>query len=145
MDSFSTFDMVKLFKISRSNIQQYIDRGLIAPSVQRSSGKGTKNVFSKQDLYEFQLFIKLTAFGVQPMHAAAIVQGIESSAIGEDEDVWFLALTDPDGAIITFTSTFNGVRDYILRTKNAFFFLAHLGGVVKEVEDRLQNLFASAL
>lgn len=144
MDSFSTFDLVKLFKIPRSNIQQYIDRGLIVPSVRKSTGKGMKNIFSKQDLFEFQLFMQLAAFGVQPKHAAAMVEGIEFSSVGRDEDVWFLALTDSDGGIVTFTSTLNAVRDYILRTKNSFFFLSDLSGIIREVEDRLKNLFSGS-
>ena len=139
MDSFSTFDLVKLFNISRSNIQQYIDRGLIVPSIQKSSGKGMKNIFSKQDLYQFQLFMQLTTFGVQPKYAAAIVQGIEFGGPGEGGDVWLLALTDSDGGIVTFASTLNAVMDYILRTKNTFFFLADLSGVVREVENRLKT------
>ena len=144
MDSFSTFDLVKLFKISRSNIQQYIDRGLIVPSIQKSSGKGMKNIFSKQDLYEFQLFMQLAAFGVQPKYAAAIVQGIEFGGVSGGEEAWLLALTDSDGGIVTFTSTLNAVKDYILRTKNTFFFIADLSGVVREVEGRLKNLSAGS-
>lgn len=140
MDSFSTFDLVKLFKISRSNIQQYIDRGLLVPSVRKSSGKGMKNIFSRQDLYEFHLFMRLAAFGVQPKHAAAIVEGIEFGGVDGDGDVWLLALTDADGGIVTFSSTLSAVRDYILRAKNSFFFLADLGGVVREVEAKLENL-----
>jgi len=79
---------------------------------------------------------------VQPKHTAAIVQGIDFGAVGGNEDEWLLALTDSDGGIVTFTSSLDAVKDYILRTKNSFFFLSNLSGVVREVEDLIQNLFA---
>lgn len=101
-----------------------------------------KNIFSKQDLYEFHLFMQLSAFGVQPKYAAAIVQGIEFGGVGGSEDDWLLALADSDGGIVTFSSSLNAVKDYILRIKNSLFFLSNLSGVVREVEDLVQNLFA---
>lgn len=85
---YTTFDMAKLFKIPRSNIQQYIDRGLLTPSVERTHGKGSKNRFSLDDLYRFCFFQKLYEVGLSQREASEKSQLIPFDGVGKRGKDW---------------------------------------------------------
>ena len=91
---FTTFDIAKLFDIPRSNVQQYIDRGLLTPSMERTQGRGTKNLFSLNDLYRFRLFQKLYAVGLSQREAAENSCLIDFSKIGKKGVNWVKIVRD---------------------------------------------------
>jgi hypothetical protein len=59
---FTTFDVSKLFRIDRTRLQEWIDAGFFTPS-QKAEGKGTKALFTVNDLYRLRLFIWLLDIG----------------------------------------------------------------------------------
>lgn len=67
---FTTFYISKLFGIPRSTIQLALDRGMIQPSIQRAEGRGTKNLFSKTDLFLLRIFHKLCETGLSQKEAS---------------------------------------------------------------------------
>lgn len=67
---FTTFDISKLFDIPRSTIQLALDREMIKPSIKRAEGRGTKNLFSKTDLFQFRIFHKLYETGLSQKEAS---------------------------------------------------------------------------
>ena len=91
---FTTFDIAKLFDISRSNVQQYIDRGLLTPSLERTQGRGTKSLFSLNDLYRFRLFQKLYAVGLSQREAAEKSFSVDFRKTGEKGNNWLRVVRD---------------------------------------------------
>ncbi len=63
--TFTTFDIVKILGIERNLLAQWLMRGYISPSVQRAQGPGTKNLFSRNDLYNIRLFQQLVDTGIR--------------------------------------------------------------------------------
>jgi DNA-binding transcriptional MerR regulator len=76
---YSTFDIQKIFNISRNTLKQWIDRGFIVPSEQ-AEGLGTKNLFTREDLYRVALFqsLYLTGFSQRKAGEAAQEQSFDN-------------------------------------------------------------------
>jgi hypothetical protein len=62
-DEFKIPDITRLFGLKRNLLQQWLDRGFIEASIQRSTKKGEVNLFSEADLYLIRFFQKLLAMG----------------------------------------------------------------------------------
>lgn len=57
-------DVEKITGVKRNRLQQWLERGFIAPSVQVAYGHGTRNIWSTSDLYTIALFKKVTESGL---------------------------------------------------------------------------------
>jgi len=55
-ESFSTFDLVKIFGINRMTLNDWMKMGFVEPSIEKAQGAGTKSRFSREDLYRIQVF-----------------------------------------------------------------------------------------
>ena len=71
-EEFSTFDIIRILDILRERLQVWMNRGFISPSIQVAKGKGSKNIFSRWDLYGIALFYKVTQSGVNRKEARNI-------------------------------------------------------------------------
>lgn len=74
MVDFTTFDIIKLLDIPRERLQDWMNRGFIKPSIQTAQGKGTKNIFSRYNVYGIELFKRLLDFGVNREVASKFVK-----------------------------------------------------------------------
>jgi len=63
-NEFSTFDIVKALKIPRERLREWMNRLYIRPTMP-PQGQGKKAVFSRQDVYDVQLFRQLVDFGIE--------------------------------------------------------------------------------
>lgn len=81
---FTTFQIVKKLSINRNTLHQWLDRGLISPSIQKAAGQGTKNLFNLNDVYKIGLFQKLHAAGFTQRAASELSQHIDFANVGED-------------------------------------------------------------
>lgn len=82
---FTTFQITKKLNINRNTLQQWLDRGLIHPSIQKASGQGTKNIFSLNDVYQIGLFQKLYQVGFTQKIASELSQNIDFANVGEGD------------------------------------------------------------
>ncbi len=57
-------DIERITGVKRNRLQQWLERGFIAPSIQMASGHGTRNIWSRNDLYTIALFKKITESGL---------------------------------------------------------------------------------
>jgi len=80
---FTTFQITKKLKINRNTLQQWLDRGLIHPSIQKASGQGTKNIFSLNDVYQIGLFQKFCHLGFTQKIAGELSQHIDFTNVAE--------------------------------------------------------------
>lgn len=71
-ETFTTFDIIDKFELNRERLRDWINRGFVKPSVQVSCGPGTKNLFSRFDLYGIKLFIHLLTRGFSRDYASKI-------------------------------------------------------------------------
>jgi hypothetical protein len=81
-DSFSTFDVVKALGIPRERLKDWMSKGFVRPSVP-AKGKGTKAIFTRDDVYSVAIFKHLVEdFGMK--RSAAAKHLAEYKATGED-------------------------------------------------------------
>ena len=94
---YSTFDILRAMGLRIERIQDWINRGYVTPSIETAHGQGTKNVFSKDDLYRIQLFKSLVTHGFLRKDAARYFKAVSlDSQMLEGHD--FLVLTHKDGS-----------------------------------------------
>ena len=77
-DAFSTFDIAKTLKIKRERLKDWQTRGYIKPSIQEARGRGTKNLFSRWDVYMIKLFEHMVNRGFSREQAAERVKSINT-------------------------------------------------------------------
>ncbi len=71
---FSTFDICRIFGIKRHRLKDWMMRGYVTPSIQRATGQGTKSLFSRKDLHQIAVFMKLIDFGISRKHALRLMR-----------------------------------------------------------------------
>jgi DNA-binding transcriptional MerR regulator len=79
--SYTTFEIVKNLEVRQERLREWIDRGFITPSVQKAQGRGSKNLFSKNDLYKIRLFQYLLCISFSRERASQIVNLIFHSSL----------------------------------------------------------------
>jgi hypothetical protein len=84
---YSTFDVERLFKIKKTRLFEWIDPkyNYVIPS-QRASGKGSKALFSIDDLYRLYLFINLLRLGSSRLEASDYSKTIDFNYVGEGKN-----------------------------------------------------------
>jgi hypothetical protein len=70
-DEFTTFDIIKALGIPRERLQDWINRGFIKPTIP-AEGKGTKAIFTRDDIYRIELFQKLIGMGLNRKTASCV-------------------------------------------------------------------------
>ena len=66
-------DVLRFFGINRVTLQDWLFRGYIEPDI-KADGKGTRNYYSKENLYQISLFCFLTDHGFYREEAARLVK-----------------------------------------------------------------------
>ena len=81
---YSTFDIERIFKIKKTRLFEWIDPkyNYVVPS-QRADGKGSKTLFSIDDLYTLYLFINLLRLGASRLAASEYSKLIDFNNVGE--------------------------------------------------------------
>lgn len=84
METFSTFDVSGMFNVDRTRLQEWLDRGFFVP-YQKAFGKGTKAIFTRNDLYRLRLFIWLVDV-LFNRHDAGSYSSIQFENVGPGKD-----------------------------------------------------------
>ena len=85
METYSTFDIAKLFNIKRTRLQEWIDEDFIQP-YKPADGYGVKAIFRKHELYTIRLFMFLLNMGLKRFEAADYSNLVNWENIGEGKD-----------------------------------------------------------
>ena len=67
-------DITRVLGIKRTALQQWLDRGYVAPSVGAAGGQGFRNVWSKEDVLNLAAFQSLLDHGFSRGEAARALQ-----------------------------------------------------------------------
>lgn len=75
---FRASDVEKIVSVKRTRLQQWLERGWIVPSVRVADGPGTRNVYSRNDLYKIAVFREATErWGLTREMAAKFIQELD--------------------------------------------------------------------
>jgi len=80
----TTSQILTALKINRNTLQDWMDRGLISPSVQKSSKQGESNLFSIEDVYRIELFRRLLVLGLMRGLARDVVKDLSFENVGSE-------------------------------------------------------------
>jgi hypothetical protein len=80
MQSYTTFKVEKVLNLKRTRLQEWLNRKFIKPSIQESTGLGSKALFSHEDLYCIKLFDELLKLGIQREDIARIIYFLQADA-----------------------------------------------------------------
>ena len=70
MKQYEMKDITRVLKIKATALQQWIDRGYVAPSIEKGSGPGTRNKWSLEDMFTLATFKELLKHGFSRDEAA---------------------------------------------------------------------------
>jgi hypothetical protein len=82
-ERYTTTDVAKI-GVKRERLKEWMGQGYIQPSIQKASGTGTWNLFSRNDLYMIKLFVFLLARGFSRKEAAIRVKACSIAALHKD-------------------------------------------------------------
>lgn len=94
MDQFSTFDIAKILGIKRSSLQQWIDYGFIEPSIATAEGRGTKNLFSAEDVFRIAVFRELYSAGLSQKYAGRAARRFHDVMVGAGDGLAYVERKD---------------------------------------------------
>lgn len=91
IDDFSTLDIVKALGIPRERLREWMKRKDMIPSVS-ASGKGTKAIFTRLDVYAVELFRQLVDKGFDRDVARVFVRFYQDRMKNESEHLSYLII-----------------------------------------------------
>jgi len=83
-------DITLITGASRDNLEGWMEKGFIIPSIRRASGQGTRNIFSIEDLYRIATFKKLISSGWYRQTASDLIISIDTKDIDMLISIGFL-------------------------------------------------------
>jgi len=89
-DKFTTFDIAKILGIRRGTLQQWIDFGFVEPSVAKAKGRGTKNLFSAEDIFRIEIFRELYSAGFSQKLAGQTAKKIPLVMVGSGDGLAYI-------------------------------------------------------
>lgn len=72
LNEYTTIDIQRILGINRQRLREWIDGDYIMPSINRAYGIGTKNIFSRWDLYGIEIFKKILETDISRAHAGRV-------------------------------------------------------------------------
>ena len=73
---FYASDVEKICSVKRTRLHSWIERGWLTPSVQKGAGSGSRNIFTRMDLYYIAMFKNLINQGLSRTKIASYFQSI---------------------------------------------------------------------
>ena len=141
-EQFTTFEILDVFGLKRGLFQAWIELGFVRPSIQKSTRKGEKNHFSRNDLYMIGLFITLLDFCFSRERASACASSCQDS-FGEDKTnlVYMtnnVMFRDGDSAVGPVSSgSYEEIKDSINRNQQTF--VVNLSRIKQAVDELLER------
>jgi len=130
MEDFQAADVLRICNVKRNRLQSWLEKGWIVPSIQKASGHGTRNIFSKPDLYKIALFRQAVESGISRAAVAEFLPGVDD------------VLNSLDGMSISSGASLKGnKRSYVMAEIRmpSIAFLRHGGGVVNSYKVIMGN------
>jgi len=82
--AFPTGEVKTITGVNRNTLQVWINLGFVSPSIEVAEGPGTRNLWSRFDLYSIALFRKITKSGISRNLVADIIsKGVITQEMAE--------------------------------------------------------------
>ncbi len=81
-ESFQAAEVTRITGVKRTRLQQWLEKGWIAPSIQAADGHGTRNLYTRHDLYTVELFKKIIEYGLSRRTAGEWLSRCQDHAAG---------------------------------------------------------------
>jgi hypothetical protein len=168
--TFSTNEVASICGIKLNRLNNWLNAGLVSPSIEKAFGHGTKNVFSLADVYNVLLFLKLLNLGFARESASQILTLAFSKEPGRsiplfpedpppfDEQPWIIVtkgIVDGKENIYSYRCDYwNYGKGFVDETKRDFLeeiqsnfkagsdfvFIINLSRIVIEVDQKIREL-----
>lgn len=141
---FTTSQVLKILNLNRNTLQDWMDRGFVTPSIQKSTKQGEPNIFSRNDLYIIFLFNRLVSFGLN-RKLAKEHSDISFENVGPKKNqIKYSTLTrgyvpDMKRGKITSNNLFNAPPTVDLRENDAFGLVTNLMSIKNEVDSLINK------
>jgi len=63
-EQFFSKDMTRITGVKLNRLQPWMERGFVTPSIEQAAGSGTRNIFSRFDLYRIRIFRDVVEMGL---------------------------------------------------------------------------------
>ena len=136
--SFSTFDIAKALNTPRSNLQLYIDKRYLVPSMGTARGRGTRSRFSLEDAYRIRLFQKLHEAGLSQREAAKLANDFDFGEVVNSFDV-YLVIPHGHGGSVGVLCDESQLMKHIRQSRTAIFIGIKVGMIMAEVDEKLKG------
>jgi len=90
-DEFSTLDIVKALEIQRERLREWMVQEFIKPTVS-ASGKGTRALFTRKDVYCVELFRQLVDIGINRDTAHHFSNFYRNRSMSDNEDLYYMLI-----------------------------------------------------
>lgn len=160
MSGYSTFDVQKALDIERECLRQWLNKGSVWASIEQASGVGTKNLFSRSDVYQIALLQRLISMGITRNEASIYtrvirmankfpktdgpdLETLKKQAEQEDKSLYFIVKGPPKkgGGILGMEYSVEAISDPAelveLITSNAI--IVNLTALCQEVDEALEK------
>lgn len=140
---FTTPEIEQTLGIPRARLKEWIAKGHIVPSVQKASGRGTKYIFSIDDLYVIALYDELLEHGVKRTLAGDVVQRFDlvgrtfSEAIAEGCRYLLISRWVPLGEEPFTSSELMSELPTVLAPTQEYAFVFNLQSVQERVDSKI--------
>ena len=105
IESFRAAEVTRINGIKRTRLQQWLEKGWIVPSIQVANGHGTRNRYSRHDLYTIGLFKKIIESGLPRRTAGEWLARCREHAVGSGytaDSIWDLPSARSDKSLIVY-------------------------------------------
>jgi hypothetical protein len=143
-ETFSSFQICKGLKINRPTLQDWLSRGFIKPEIQ-AKGRGTKNAFSEDNLYQIELFRQLTVRGFSRIESSRWVRYLSLSSsvpLVDRENPFYFMVVRCGSKLVRRLVTGNEIRLGLFMQKEKFgtedieeIHLINLCSIMKKIND----------
>ena len=139
MDEYSTFQVSRILEIDRTRLQEWINRGFFAPH-RKAAGKGTKAVFTREDLYRLELFALLLPW----MHRsrAKTISNINFDGVGPEKEQYKycrLRVSARKGFVVGDTELLKEIPPGDMKKASLFVIIINLLAIKDDVDGRLEG------
>ena len=149
LPTYGTGEVAAILGTEIWRVQKYLDSPKygLSPSGSLGSGRGSRRVFSLQDIYRLGVAEHLVRNGFSYKFVSEALQQIEDEdllgRIGEEgvELPLVYVLSGGEGSVTVKAVHWNRkISEFVKTTKNAGFYVLDLGGVATAIQSKMQEL-----
>jgi hypothetical protein len=143
-EEFTTFDVIKILKIKRERLKDWLQRGFIKPSRQEKTGPGLKAYFDRWQVCMIRLFQHLIEHGISRAEASLWVDKLmnrpDLHPIMPKRSIKFFVMERKGGQVIVGRSIYGAASQVELHEGIDDAFVINFQRLEKKVDEAITEL-----